>query len=89
MSLYLSRLCLSFSRLLRLYSWYLARLTAFCSSVRGLFLRLGLGMGRLVEVVGSVDGMKVGKKVSTVMAWKFDKFVKYLAYMKFIFFKYE
>ena len=68
MSLYLSRLCLSFSRLLRLYSWYLARLTAFCSSVSGLFLRLGLGMGVSVELVGSVDGMDVGKRVSTGMA---------------------
>ena len=40
-----------------------------------------------MESVESVDGMEVGKRVSTVMAWKFDGFVKYLAYMKFIFFK--
>lgn len=50
-------------------------------------MRLGLGMGGLVELVGSVDGMEVGKRVSTVMAWKFEKFVKYRAYIKFIFFR--
>lgn len=34
-----------------------------------------------------MDGMEVGTRVSTVMAWKFDEFVKYRAYIKFIFFK--